>query len=94
MFMLSLAVCCCFGRRQQSTDFFSVFPIIQQKQQPGKAGAAGASSSSGGGAAPGWLQSLGKKLAMNLTLKVENLTVQYEEEGAGVVASAYIWCVV
>lgn len=30
---------------------------------------------------------------MNVTLKVENLTVQYEEEGAGVVASAYIWCV-
>lgn len=31
---------------------------------------------------------------MNLTLKVENLTVQFEEEGAGVVASAYIWYVV
>ena len=54
----------------------------------------GGKAAPGAGAAPaGWLLSLGKKLAMNVTLKVENLTVQYEEEGAGVVASAYIWCV-
>ena len=58
----------------------------RQKQAAGGKGPAGS-----GAAPPGWLRSLGKKLAMNVTLKVENLTVQYEEEGAGVVASAYIW---
>ena len=37
----------------------------------------------------GWLAELGKKLVMNVMVKIENLTVQYEEEG-GIVASAYI----
>lgn len=68
----------------------------QQPPQPQRApveASPGAKGPAAAAAPPGWLRSLGKKLAMNVTLKVENLTVQYEEEGTGVVASAYIWCV-
>lgn len=68
-------------------------PRHHKKQLPLSGGSTG-SGAGAGVAPPGWLQSLGKKLAMNVTLKVENLTVQFEEEGAGVVASAYIWYVV
>lgn len=45
----------------------------------------------GGGDKPkGWLHSLGKKLLMNVMLRVDNLAIRYEEEDGSTVATAYI----
>jgi hypothetical protein len=48
---------------------------------------------SGGGAkeASGWMEGLVKKLIMNVTLKVENLIIKYEE--GDIVASLNLWYV-
>ena len=38
----------------------------------------------------GWLHALGKKLLMNVMLRVDNLAIRYEEEDGSTVATAYI----
>ena len=91
------------GKTSSPTVKLSPVPPSTSPPRSKRAGTAGNAAAAPGGAVAvpaaeeespdkpkGWLHVLGKKLLMNVQLRVDNLTIRYEEDDGKIAATAYI----